>query len=143
MKENNIFIKAEQKYIRISPRKVRLVANAVKKLSPQDAIEQLGFINKSSALHLKKTIKQAVSNATNNLKLAAEDLKFEKIVILKGPIYKRWRPVARGRAHSILKRTCHIRVVLKTKKPKLEPKAAVKKPKVKKVKKGAKGGTKS
>lgn len=119
-----MLIKAEQKYIRISPRKMRLVVNAIKNLSPGQAVEQLKFVNKSAAIPLLKTIKQAIANGVNNFKLNKEDLKFAKIEILKGATYKRWQPVSRGRAHSILKRTSHIRVVLKTKnqKPKIKNK---------------------
>lgn len=111
-KKKTPLIKAEQKYIRISPRKVRLVAKAIKNLSPKEALEYLKFINKRAAEPLAKTIKQAISNAVNNLKLKEEDLKFNQIQISKGSTYKRWRPVSRGRAHSILKRTSHIKVIL-------------------------------
>ncbi|OGD53928.1 50S ribosomal protein L22 [Candidatus Beckwithbacteria bacterium RBG_13_35_6] len=122
-----MLIRAKQKYIRITPRKVRLIAKAIKSLTPVEALDYLKFINKKAALPLAKTIKQALANAENNLKLAKQELKFNKIDIQEGAVYKRWRPVSRGRAHSILKRTCHIEVVLESKdKQKLEVKSGEK-----------------
>jgi len=119
-----ILIKAEQKYIRMSPRKVRLVTQAIKDLLPKEALDHLKFLNKRAALPVAKTIKQAIANAVNNKKLREEELRFSKIEVLPGSTYKRWRPVSRGRAHSIFKRTCHIKVILKTKnqKPKTQTK---------------------
>ena len=146
-------IKAEQKYIRISPRKIRLVAKAIKGLEPEKAVQYLQFVNKRPALVLKKTIKQAIANAVNNQKVGKETLRLAKIEVLEGAVYKRWRPVSRGRAHSIIKRTSHIRVILKSKaeKAKVEKeKETKKKDKVKankkashKLGKGGKSGAKS
>ena len=109
--------KSEQKYIRISPRKIRLVVKAIKGLSPIQALEYLKFLNKRSAKPLAKTIKQAIANGVNNQKVKEEDLRFSKIEIMEGPTYKRWQPVSRGRVHSIFKRTSHIRVVLESTTP--------------------------
>jgi large subunit ribosomal protein L22 len=111
-KDNKVLIKAEQKYIRMTPRKLRLVTDAIKKLTPQQAIENLPFLRKRASGPILKTLKQAVANAQNNLKIPVDDLKFAKIEILEGPTYKRWRAVSRGRAHSIFKRTSHIRIIL-------------------------------
>lgn len=116
-KNSKTLIKAEQKYIRISPRKVSLVVKAIKDLSPKEALESLKFLNKRAARPLIKVIKQAISNGVNHNKVKEEDLIFNKIEVLKGQIYKRWQPVSRGRAHKILKRTCHIKVILETKNP--------------------------
>ena len=91
---------------------MRLVVSAIKNLSPKEALDYLKFLNKSAAIPVAKTIKQAIANAVNNKKIKEEDLKFAKIEVLPGAILKRWQPVSRGRAHSILKRTCHIKVVL-------------------------------
>lgn len=118
-----MLIKAEQKYIRISPRKIRLVAKAIKDLSPTQALEYLKFLNKRAAKPLAKTIKQAISNGVNNQKVKEEDLRFAKIEIMEGPTYKRWQPVSRGRAHSIFKRTSYIKIELKVKNSKLPSKA--------------------
>ena len=151
---NKKIIRAEQKYVRISPRKVALVAKAIKKLSPTEALEHLKFLNKRSAKVLYKVIKQALGNAEENEKINEDDLEFEEINVLKGATYKRWRPVSRGRAHSIFKRTSHVVVKLrvreegekeigkgrkKEKKEKTVKTRAVKKSK----RKGVKSGTKS
>ena len=111
-KDKEILIKAEQKYVRISPRKLRLVVEAIKHLSPREAIDHLSFLNKRAALPLTKTIKQAMANGVNNKNLKEEELGFFKIEISPGAIYKRFRPVSRGRAHPILKRTSHFTVVV-------------------------------
>lgn len=105
-------VKAEAKYIRISPRKVRLVVDAIKGLSPQRALEHLRFIKKRAAQPLMKVIKSAMANAKKNFGLKVEDLKFKEIQVGEGPTLKRWRAVSRGRAHPIMKRTSHIKVVL-------------------------------
>jgi large subunit ribosomal protein L22 len=120
-----LLIRAEQKNIRISAQKMRLVADAVRKLDPVQAVLQLKFLKKRAALALAKVIKQAIANGTNNLQLGESGLKFHRLEIGEGPTYKRWQPVSRGRAHPILKRTSHIKVVLesptvKARNPKLE-----------------------
>jgi len=114
-KNKQRLIKAEQKDVRMTARKIRLVAKAVKKLSPREAVDNLKFLNKRAAKPLARVIKQAIANGVKNLGLKEEDLRFYRIEIMEGPTYKRWRPVSRGRAHSILKRTSHIRVVLEVK----------------------------
>ncbi len=108
-------IKAEQKNSRQSPRKVRLLANQVKDLPLDQAFEQLSLMERKGAIVLLKVLRQAVANATHNYHLKFEDLEIEHILVKTGPTYKRMRPVSRGRAHRILKRTCHVEVVLKTK----------------------------
>lgn len=108
-------IKASVNNIRISPEKVNLLVSQIRKLTPQDAVNILTLTNKSSAPVLKKLIKSALANARNNFNLKEEDLIFEKIVVTKGSMFKRYRPVSRGRAHHILKRTSHINLTLKTK----------------------------
>lgn len=106
---------AESKYIRISPRKLALVAKAMRGLSPQVALGKLQFITKSAALPLAKTIKSALANAQNNTKLEIENFKIKRLEILTGSSFKRWRPVSRGRAHPYKKRTSHIKVILEEK----------------------------
>lgn len=106
-------MKATQKYIRTSPRKLRLVADAVRELSADKALEYLKFMGKRAAEPLYKTLKAAVSNAKSSHGLTADKLKIETIDIGEGPVYKRWRAVSRGMAHSIMKRTSHINITLK------------------------------
>ncbi|AKM81170.1 MAG: 50S ribosomal protein L22 [Candidatus Pacebacteria bacterium GW2011_GWF2_38_9] len=127
-----MIIKAEQRNTRQTSRKVRLVADVVKKMSIVDAINQLAVMNRKSSLLVLKVLRQATANATNNFNLVLSDLEIDNIVINDGPALKRWRAVSRGRAHTILKRTCHVRVDLRTKKE-VEPTKIVKKEVTKKV----------
>lgn len=107
-----MLITATQKYQRQTPRKLRLVANAVKGFDLKQAFERLSVIEKRAATPIIKTLRQAVANAINNHGLKVEDLSLKNIVIETGPVYKRFRAVSRGRAHGIFKRTGHIRVEL-------------------------------
>ena len=110
-----MLIKAEQKYVRTSPRKLRLVADAVRGVkSPTDAIVYLENIGKRAGEPLAKTIKQAVANAKNNMNLPVETLEVKELQISGGPIYKRWRIASRRGAHANFKRTSHIRVILES-----------------------------
>lgn len=110
-----MLIKATQKYTRQSPRKVRLVANTVKKLPLEQALKQLAVIERRSTLVIMKVVKQAMANAINNHGLKFEDLVLDSIQVTPGPTYRRMRAVSRGRGHEIKKRTSHIVVVLSTK----------------------------
>lgn len=113
-------ITATQKYTRQATRKVRLVANTVRKMPLEQALRQLAVIERRSTLVIMKTVKQAVANAINNHGLKFTDLKLENIIVNEGPRYQRMRAVSRGRGHEIKKRTSHITVTLST----LEPTAA-------------------
>jgi len=108
-------IMAKSSYIRTSARKLRLVVPLAKGFPPERAITALEQSTKRATIPLIKTIKQAVANAVNNLKLEEKNLMIKNILIEEGPTYKRWRPAARGRAVPRLKRTSHIRVILETK----------------------------
>lgn len=113
-----MLIKAEQKYVRMSPRKLRAVADVVRKFSnPQEAVDVLEVIGKRAAEPIRKTILQAIANAVNNKSLSKESLRIVEIQIGDGPTLKRWRPRARGMAAPILKRTSHIRIVLESVEP--------------------------
>jgi len=116
--------RAEQKNCRQTPRKVNLVASQVRGLSLTQAFEQLALINKKASIVLLKVMRQAVANAMNNHGLGIDQLEIDQILVKTGPTYKRFRAVSRGRAHRILKRTCHVEVILKSKQ---ESKKAVKK----------------
>ena len=110
-----MIIVATQKNSRQPARKVRYVANVVKKMSIEDAIKQLAVMERRSSLVVLKTLRQAIANATNNHQLQLADLQIKNIVVDEAPTYKRWRAVSRGRAHTILKRSCHVKVELMTK----------------------------
>lgn len=109
-----MIIKSEQKYVRTSPQKLRLIARAISKIKdPEKAIGILAFLDKRAAKPLAKTLKTAIANAKN--RSAVGELSVREIQIGEGPTMKRWRPASRGMAHKILKRTSHIRVILETK----------------------------
>lgn len=128
-----MIIKATQKNTRQTPRKVRLVANAVRKLSLTEAIKQLSAIERRASLVVLKVVRQAVANAMHNHGFSFEELKLKNIVVVPAPQFKRFRAVSRGRAHTILKKSCHISVELEAQKGAVitpekvsEPKTAVK-----------------
>lgn len=119
-------ITATQKFSRQPSRKLRLVANVVKKMPLQQALEQLAVMERQATLELMKTMKQAIANAVNNHGLRFEDLAIESITVNGGPTYKRMRAASRGRGNEIKKRTSHITVKLKSveaTKPATAPKA--------------------
>ncbi len=93
----------------MSPRKLRLVADAVKQMRPVDAIEALPFSGKRAAHPLSKVIKTAVANAVA-AGVDAQTLVFKEIQIGQGPTLKRGIAVSRGQWHPIMKRMSHIRV---------------------------------
>ena len=107
-----MLVTATQKTTRQTSRKLSLVANVVRGESLTDAIKQLGVLERRSAQVILKVMRQAVANAMHNHGAKFEDLKLKDIVINEGPRYRRFQAVSRGRAHSIIKRTSHVRVVL-------------------------------
>ena len=116
-----MLIKAEIKFLKTGPRKVRLVADLVRPMSVVEAMTTLKHLPQRSAIHVLKLFKQAVANAVNNHNLSKDSLSIHTLEINTGPTYKRFQPVSRGRAHSILKRTSHLKLVLKSEEP--QPKA--------------------
>jgi large subunit ribosomal protein L22 len=102
--------RAVEKYIRISPRKIRYVVEMIKSKSIDDAIDMLSLIPRATAIVVKKAIQSAVTNATENHKMKEEDLFISRIMVNEGPTLKRFTPRARGRATKIRKRTAHISV---------------------------------
>lgn len=126
-------IRATQKDIRQAPRKVRLVANTVKKLSLEQAIRQLAVMQRAASLPVLKTLRQAAANAVHNHGLTPANLRIKDILVNDGPTLKRWRAVSRGRSHSIYKKTCHVLVTLETIEPQVAPIESAKKTKNEKV----------
>jgi len=102
--------KAVEKYIRMSPRKIKYVVDMIKLRSIEDAVDILSLTPKKAAAIVKKAIQSAVSNATENHKMKEDDLFISKILVNEGPTLKRLRPRARGRANRIRKRTSHLSV---------------------------------
>lgn len=105
-------IQAIGRFTRISPRKMQLIASAVKKLPLPEALERLSFSNKKGAPLLKDVVESAIANAKNNLNIDKNNLFIKQIEVTQGTAFKRWRAVSRGAAHEYKKRTSHIRVVL-------------------------------
>lgn len=104
--------KAQLRYLRIAPRKVRLVVDMIRGKSVDKAQHILSFTTKKAANPVLKLLNSAVANAKNNLKLDTTNLFISKIEVNEGPKLKRWRPRARGRAYEIQKKTSHIIMVL-------------------------------
>lgn len=104
--------KAVAKYIRISPQKARLVADVVRGQDVETAITTLRFMPKKAARILRKVLESAVANAEHTETIDVDTLYVKEIQINGGPMLKRFRPRAMGRATKILKRTSHITVVV-------------------------------
>jgi large subunit ribosomal protein L22 len=105
-------VKAFARYIHVSPQKLRLVADLIRRTPVDVALEQLRFSSKNAALPLAKAINSAVANAVHNFNMNKEDLFVKNVTIDGGPVYKGYQPRAQGRAFTIRKRTSHINVVL-------------------------------
>ncbi|KPJ85251.1 hypothetical protein AMJ57_03800 [Parcubacteria bacterium SG8_24] len=128
-------VTAKARFIRMSPRKVRLVADLVRGLDVAKAEAQLKFVRKAAARPVLKVILSAKANAEHNHKMRPEGLFVKRIMVDGGPVLHRWRARAFGRAAPIRKRMSHITVVLDERSvgmPK-EVAAAVVKPKKKAV----------
>ena len=104
--------KAVAKYVRVSPQKCRLVADQVRKLSAGKALELLEFSSKRAAKPIRKVLESAIANAEHNQGADVDELKVSEIMVDEGPVLKRWRPRAKGRATPIIKRTCHITITV-------------------------------
>ncbi len=105
-------VKAIARFIRISPRKVRLVADIVRGMDAPAAVLQLQFIKKRAAIPVGKLLKSAMANAENNFKLNPSEMFVKQIMVDGGPVLKRFRARAFGRAAPIRKRSSHITIVL-------------------------------
>jgi ribosomal protein L22 len=111
--ETRDVVRAEAKWVRISPRKARLVAEHIRGRSVPEARTVLAFTDRAAARELEKVLKSAVSNAEANHGLLGDDLLVAAAYVDEGPTIKRWRARARGRVARIRKRTCHITIQLK------------------------------
>lgn len=105
-------VKAKLNNLRISPRKVRLVADLVRGLDVEEALSQIETSYKRGSLPMKKLILSAVSNGENNLGIDRNNMYIFSILVDGGPSLKRWMPKAYGRAGQILKRTTQVEVTL-------------------------------
>ncbi len=105
-------ITAVARFIRISPQKIRLVMDQVRGKKVEEAINTLSFAPQKGARILKKLLNSAVANAEQDSDVDVDSLYIKRLYANEGPILKRWRPRARGRATRVRKRTSHMTVVL-------------------------------
>ena len=118
-------VRAEAKWVRVSARKARLVAEHIRGRSVPEARTILAFTQRAAALEIEKVLRSAVANAETNplLHWNGDDLVVQAAYADEGPTLKRWRPRARGRVNRINKRTCHITIELAQ-----DPKAGQRRP---------------
>jgi large subunit ribosomal protein L22 len=109
-------VQAISKSVRISPRKVRLVADAIRTMPVESALASLNVMPKRAARAIAKTLQSAVANATNNAKLDRAALQIVRIDVSEGQSLKRFHPSTRGRIHPYKKRSSHIRIILEDQK---------------------------
>jgi ribosomal protein L22 len=107
-----IVVRASSRYVRVAPRKARLIADQVRGLHIDQARALLEFSPRGVAQDIRKLIESAASNAENNHDLIADEMLISEITVDEGPTLRRFRPRAMGRASRINKRTCHIAVAL-------------------------------
>jgi large subunit ribosomal protein L22 len=104
-------VRASLGRVRVSPRKARLVVDAVRGKRVLEAQTMLKFMPQKTAFEVEKLMKSVAANAENNYDLDPEDLWIKAIYVDDGPTMKRFKPKARGRVGRILKRTCSITVI--------------------------------
>ena len=105
-------VRAKARYVRVAPRKARLVADQIRGLPVDEARTLLTFSNRGAARDLLRLLESAAANAEANHELVADDLRVLAISVDEGPTLKRWRARARGRATRIEKKTSHLSVAL-------------------------------
>ncbi len=105
-------VTATLRYLRMSPTKVRLVANVIRGMDVGNAKDQLHFVNKKAVTPIEKLLRSAVANAIHNDGLREDNLFVKSITVDGGPALKRWSPKAFGRAAMIKRRSSHVTVVL-------------------------------
>jgi large subunit ribosomal protein L22 len=105
-------VRAAAKWVRITPRKARLVVEHIRGRTVPEARTMLAFTERAAAREIDKLLRSAVANAEANHNLVGDDLVVKSAYVDEGPVIKRWRARARGRAARIRKRTCHITLTL-------------------------------
>ena len=109
---STVRIIARQRYVRVSPSKARRVAQAIKGKPALEALNMLLLMPHKPARHYAKLLKQAIGNAVNLNELDEEGLVVVNALADNGPMFKRYRPRARGRVYTVRKRTSHLTVVV-------------------------------
>jgi large subunit ribosomal protein L22 len=103
---------AKSKYVKMPASKARDLASRMRGLSVSDALKVTDFSERKGAFHLGKALKSAIANAEKNAKLAVTDLRVKDAIVDEGPMIKRFWPRPRGTVSPILRRTCHIKIIL-------------------------------
>ena len=118
MEKDNTLVKAINKNVRSSPRKLSLICNFIKGKKADIALRDLEFTRKKIAKDVSKTVKSAISNAENNYQFDIDNLFVEEAYVGKSIVMKRFRPRAKGRASPIKKPYSRLTIILKEKKGK-------------------------
>ena len=105
-------VRARLRFVRMAPRKARLVADLIRGKGSEEALNILTFTKKAAAKILIKLLKSAIANATQKKTVDIDRLYIKRIAVDQGPTMKRFQPRALGRATTIRKRTSHITIVL-------------------------------
>ena len=105
-------VSAKLRHARISPQKARLIADQVRGMPVERALQVLQFSNKKAAVITRQILESAIANAEHNEGADVDELKVSTIFVDEGPVMKRLRARAKGRANRILKRTSHITVTV-------------------------------
>jgi ribosomal protein L22 len=105
-------VRASARFVRVAPRKARLIADQVRGMQIERARALLAFSPRNAARDIQKLIDSAAANAENNHDLVADEMRVSEITVDEGPTLRRYRPRALGRATRINKRTSHISVAL-------------------------------
>ena len=122
MEKNNLQVKAINKNVRTSPRKLSLVCNYIKGKKADIALRDLEFTRKKIAKDVSKTVKSAIANAENNYQFDIDNLFVKEAYVGKSLVMKRFRPRAKGRARPIKKPFSRVTIILEEKKVKKESK---------------------
>ena len=115
MEKNKNFVKAINKNVRSSPRKISLLLNFIRGKKVDQAIRDLSFAKQRIAFDIKKTVQTAVANAENNFQYDIDNLIVHEAYVGKSLVLKRFRPRAKGRASAIKKPYCNITIILSEK----------------------------
>jgi large subunit ribosomal protein L22 len=110
--EEKKIVYARAKYLKGSAQKARLVADLVRGMNAQEAIDKLRFVQKSASRLIQKAIESAMANASNNFEMDKKSLVIKEIYVDEAPTFRRGRAGSRGRYQKLLKRNCHIIVGL-------------------------------
>ena len=105
-------VTARLRYARLSPQKGRLVADQVRGLPVEEALDLLRFSPRKAARILRKVLESAIANAEHNEGADIDELTVERVLVDRGPVHKRWKPRARGRVNRIAKPTSHVTVTV-------------------------------